>query len=543
MTALSTFIVALLVSMVLIPPLMASAEWLRIVDRPDARKLHAAPMPRVGGIAIIAGTCLPVILWLMDERAVLAYLAGAALILAFGVWDDRRQLGYRAKFLGQLAAVLVIVFGGEVVIRGFPLLQEPLPDCLAWPFTVFALIGVTNAINLADGLDGLAGGAALLSLGGIVVLAWLAGDHVLVVLALAVMGSVVGFLRYNTYPARVFMGDAGSQFLGYSVAVFTVLLTQRSNPALSPAVVLLLIGLPVIDTFLVISQRLREGRSPFRPDQNHTHHKLLALGFDHYEAVLAIYVAQALLVSLGYLLRYHADGTVLGVYAAVFAGIAGFFAVATRSGWRLRPPATAESRSALRRRVRSLRDEGVVERGAQAVCLAAGLVWCAVALAGGAAVPVDLEWLVAGMAALLLGTAFLRHGRPLVVAERAALYLTGSIVVFLLQNDADLPVRLRWVVDGLFIAVVLALAAAFRFGRNRVFRATPLDFLIVFVALALPALPDIGGHGPLAGDTVARLIVMFYACEYLLSRNEGGADRFRFALLVTLGLIALHGWS
>ena len=208
------------------------------------------------------------------------FLCGIAVILLFGVWDDIRGLDYRLKFLGQITAVLIVVLYGGVVIRFVPLSGlEPLPDYVAIPFTVFALIGITNAVNLADGLDGLAGGITLLSLGMIGILAYPTGDTNVPLAAIAVIGSIVGFLRFNTYPARIFMGDGGSQFLGFSAGVLVVMLTQESNTALSPALTLMILGLPILDTGMVMAQRLHEGRSPFLPDKNHIHHKLLALGF------------------------------------------------------------------------------------------------------------------------------------------------------------------------------------------------------------------------------------------------------------------------
>ena len=214
---------------------------------------------------------------------------------------------------GSAATVTVQVYGG-VVIRFVPLWGlEPLPDYVAIPFTAFALIGITNAVNLADGLDGLAGGITLLSLGIIGILAYPTGDANVPLAAIAVIGSIVGFLRFNTYPARIFMGDGGSQFLGFSAGVLVVMLTQTSNSALSPALPLLILGLPIVDTGIVMAQRIREGRSPFSPDKNHIHHRLLALGLHHYEAVFVIYALQTLLVATAYFVRYESDWLILAL--------------------------------------------------------------------------------------------------------------------------------------------------------------------------------------------------------------------------------------
>ncbi|MDP1619840.1 MAG: MraY family glycosyltransferase, partial [bacterium] len=283
------FIIAVFMTMVLIQPLMRLAVRWHFVDLPDARKVHSAAIPRIGGVAMVIGAMVPVAVWLMPQTQIAAILAGVAIILLFGVWDDRSNLDYRVKFLGQILAVVIVVIYGGISIRYVPFWSaNALPDYLAIPITVFALLGITNAINLADGLDGLAGGTTLLSLGMIAILAYMVDGTSVVLIAVSVMGSILGFLRYNTYPARIFMGDGGSQFLGFSVGVLVILLTQQVNPMLSPSIALMLLGLPVLDTVMVIGQRVYEKRSAFSPDKNHIHHKLLALAFTHYEAVFLI---------------------------------------------------------------------------------------------------------------------------------------------------------------------------------------------------------------------------------------------------------------
>src|SRR5438874_10204606 len=294
--------------MVLIPPLGGMAEWLHVVDGPAARKVHGTPVPRLGGVAMAIGAVLPPIMWATMDSRMVGFLCGVAVILFFGLWDDIKGIDYRLKFLGQIIAVLIVVLYGRMVIRYVPFLGlEPLPDYVALPLTVFALVGVTNAINLADGLDGLAGGITLLSLGMIAILAHPSGDVRVLLATIAVIGSIVGFLRFNTYPARIFMGDGGSQFLGFCAGVLAVMLTQNVNTALSPALPLLILGLPILDTLLVMGERLYEGRSPFVADRKHIHHRLLALGFDHYEAVIAIYVLQSVLIVGAYFLRFESD--------------------------------------------------------------------------------------------------------------------------------------------------------------------------------------------------------------------------------------------
>ncbi len=188
-------------------------------------------------------------------------------------------------------------------------------------------MAVTNALNLADGLDGLAGGLSLLSFGGMAFLAYLAGDWVVMSMMVAIMGGLLGFLRFNTYPASIFMGDAGSQFLGFYLGLCAIVLTDPARGPYSPALIGFIWGLPILDTAGVMIQRLVERRSPFVADKNHVHHKLLGLGLSHREAVMAIYGLQAMLVSLAFLLRWESDTMVLAIYAFFACAIFTLFVI------------------------------------------------------------------------------------------------------------------------------------------------------------------------------------------------------------------------
>ena len=363
MIAFFAFIVAMFISMVLIPPLMRSAQRYAFVDVPTDRKLHDSPTPRIGGLAMVCGAITPILLWVEPSQQVLAILYGTAVLLVFGLWDDRSALDYRLKFAGQLIAVTVVVFYGDVVIRFVPFAGiDPIAESISIPLTIFALLGVTNAINLADGLDGLAGGTTLLSIGALSLLAYLAGDATLLILSMAVMGSIIGFLRYNTYPAQVFMGDAGSQFLGFALGVLVIILTQQSSPILSPSMPLLLLGLPLIDTFLVMGQRIAEGRSPFKPDRNHIHHKLLNIGLDHYESVIMIYTLQAALVTCAFLFRYQSDLVNMGLFVGTFTLSAVGFSLASKRNWQVRQASADGELSAMAQFARGLKRHAVLTR-------------------------------------------------------------------------------------------------------------------------------------------------------------------------------------
>lgn len=361
MLPLFGLIVALSLTMALIPPCIKAAGYFHVIDIPDARKIHAVTMPRIGGIAMIIGSVIPIVMWSPVSPLTVSLLIGTGIIFVFGVWDDRVQLNYKVKLAGQLAAVLVVVGYGGVLIERLPFCGlDPMPHYLTYPITILVLVGITNAINLSDGLDGLAGGTTFLSLGCIALFAYASSGYEVTLVAMSVIGSIIGFLRFNTYPARVFMGDTGSQFLGFSAGVLAVLVTQRVNPVLSPALPIIILGLPILDTLTVMGQRIYQGRSPFLPDQNHIHHKLLSLGFDHYEAVIIIYMAQALLVTCAYVLRYASDGLVVGVYLTFLTTVLAAIGAARIRGWKIRHD-QPDANSFIALWLRRLRANGVLE--------------------------------------------------------------------------------------------------------------------------------------------------------------------------------------
>lgn len=210
-----------------------------------------------------------------------------------------------------------------------------LPDWFAIPFTLIAIVGVTNAINLSDGLDGLAGGISLLSFICIGCLAYCSANIVIALLSIAVVGAILGFLRFNTYPAVMFMGDAGSQLLGFLAVTLSLALTQ-GNTSFTPLLPLILLGFPVLDTLTVMFERVAGGKSPFVADKNHFHHKLIRLGLYHTEAVLVIYIFQAFLVTSAFVFRFYPEWFLLIFYIIFSTGILSGFFVAKKRGWKFK---------------------------------------------------------------------------------------------------------------------------------------------------------------------------------------------------------------
>lgn len=526
--------------MALIPPLARAAERMHTVDIPDNRKIHKTIMPRVGGIAMVLGSVLPIVMWVPLSREIEALLWSVMVLLFFGVWDDRLNINYRLKFLGQFIAAAIVVVYGDVAIRQLPFSgYETVPDYIAVPMTIFALIGVTNAINLADGLDGLAGGTTLLSLGCIALLAYQPDGAEVTLIALAIMGGIFGFLRFNTYPARIFMGDTGSQFLGFTVAVLALMLTQKINPLLSPVMPIMLLGLPILDTLAVMTQRIYEGRSPFSPDKNHIHHKLLRLGFDHYEAVLLIYVMQAALVVGAYVLRYESDILILGLYVALCAAILALFRIAGVAGWRLHSQG-GNRPAPINRWLSYLRHKR---------WLASGPYYFAkytipLFLLGGALLPLQISEDFSILSLLLVAMVLLSLSwkrMPASVIERAAIYGACAFVVYLIQVSPGMVADFEPYIDVFYYVLAVAVAVGIRFSKTRNFQATPLDYLVILIAVIVPNLPEFSAGGSPIGELALKLIVLFYGSELVFTLKRRSWDVLRLGTLSALLLLGVRG--
>lgn len=539
---LLSFFVALSVTMMLIPPLMRAAERFNFVDQPDARKLHAVAIPRVGGIAMITGAVLAMIMWRSDAQGLSAIVLAILVILFFGAWDDRADLDYRLKFFGQLMAALIVVYMGNVVIERVPF-WDSLPKFISIPFTLFALLGITNAVNLSDGLDGLAGGTMLLSFGAIAALAYAAAGYGVAIIAVAAMGSILGFLHFNTHPARVFMGDAGSQFLGFTVGVLAIVLTQKVDTALSSVLPLYLLGLPILDTLMVIGQRTREGRSPFSPDNNHIHHKLLSLGFDPYEAVVIIYLAQASLVAGGYFFRYQSDMALLFAYCVFCTAVLAAYMQAAKTEWRFQGRAVGEMGTIISGRVKWLREEGRIANWVFNYISYAIWAYVLLAVVLSGRVSRDLAVIAVTLIVALLVTYLGRRGEPIHLVERAALYILGSFAVYLMQIPVGAPAWLT-VSDKVFFALlIVAVLAAVIYCRKEEFDITPQDFLVLFVAFMLPFVPGEYFQSLEQRLVPIKLIIVFYGVELMLYRYHvgKGADALRIAIMASFAVVGLRG--
>ena len=532
------FLLAMVVTMAWLPLFGRMATKWGIVDKPGARKVHAIPIPRIGGIAMVIGVMVAAIIVIPLGPGDDYFLIAAFVLAGFGAADDRFDLDYRIKLVGQLLAVLIVVIGGDTQIHWITLDERVmLPQWISIPLTVLFLVGITNAINLADGLDGLAGGTTFLCLGALALLAHSSGQIVGAALSLAFAGAILGFLRFNTFPASIFMGDAGSQLLGFAVGVLSLRATQSGTSALSAALPVLLLALPILDTLSVMVQRVSERRSPFSADKNHIHHKLLALGFDHHEAVMVIYAIQADLFLLAYWLRYESDLTILAVVSVFFLAFLAIFHRAGRNGWRFRDPHGAAQDSPLTRFIAKLCEPAYLPRWSYlAVAVAVG-GYASLIVVETATVSSDVQVLVLGLLGVTVTLLAVLRVKPLSLVEKAALYITTAVLVYL--DSVVLPEQrqfsgLLWAAIGVAaVGTVLRL----RLSPDRRFVLTPLDLIVLFAALVVPSLPGFTMPDGGAGG-IAKLVIMFYAVEVLVTRVELGVMWLRIAVAALLtGLV------
>ncbi|MBI5447624.1 MAG: undecaprenyl/decaprenyl-phosphate alpha-N-acetylglucosaminyl 1-phosphate transferase [Gammaproteobacteria bacterium] len=300
-------LVGVTVTVVCIRALYPLAGRLNLVDYPGGRKQHAQAKPLIGGLALFIGFTAAMLSLPISLIGYRPFASAGLLLVLMGVFDDMHELSPRARLAGEIVAGLIMTLLGGVSLYHLGNLFFTGDLTLGWfavPFTIFATVGLINAVNMLDGSDGLAGTLAFVHLGLLVILAWQAHSFVQVRVFLLLMSAVLGFLLYNfpffkDRPARLFMGDAGSMFLGYALSWFSISLSQLPNGVICSVSILWVLGLTLWDAFRVIIVRLLAGRSPFKPDRNHLHHLLQEAGVMPREICLLMGATSVILGGIG----------------------------------------------------------------------------------------------------------------------------------------------------------------------------------------------------------------------------------------------------
>ncbi len=297
----AALVVAMLVSFIMTPLVKTFAQKVGAVDVPkDNRRMHDHPIPRMGGLAIFFGFLLSVMVFVELSTPLKGMLMGAVIIVVLGIFDDIYALGAKFKFCVQIVAALVAVFSGNrIELISNPNIFSSNPywelGILAIPVTVIWIVAVTNSVNLIDGLDGLACGVSTISSMCMLVIAMAVSDGEVAFLMAALAGACIGFIPYNLNPAKIFMGDTGSTFLGYVLAVVSIQGLFKFYNIISFVVPFLMLGLPIFDTCFAFVRRIAHGQSPMHADRSHVHHRLIDMGLSQKQAVAVLYVISSIL--------------------------------------------------------------------------------------------------------------------------------------------------------------------------------------------------------------------------------------------------------
>jgi len=313
--ALMTFIVAMIVAFVLTPLVRRLAFRIKAVDVPkDNRRMHKKPIPLVGGLAIFAGFMVALVSFSRIDGEMAAILAGACIIVVMGIIDDIYDVPALIKLVVQIAAALIPVLSGVVIQN----LTNPFADSgtlhlgiFSIPVTVFWIVAIVNAVNFIDGLDGLACGVSAISSITMFIVSYMVSDGSVVLAIAALAGACLGFLPFNFNPAKIFMGDTGSMFLGYILATMSVQGLFKMYAVVSFAVPFVALALPLSDVVFAVVRRLAKGQSPFAADRGHIHHKLIDMGLDQKQSVLILYCLSIVLGVISVIMTKTGEGKLL----------------------------------------------------------------------------------------------------------------------------------------------------------------------------------------------------------------------------------------
>lgn len=323
---------AIILAFIATPPVKLFAEKVGAIDVPkDARRVHKKPIPRMGGLAIFVGFLLSVLLFAEIDKSLRGILIGCLIIAATGAIDDIKPLKWWVKLLCQLVAAAVAIAHGVVI----NILFNPniLSDntnlflgSLSIPITLLWIVGITNAVNLIDGLDGLACGVSCISSITMLAVALILSEGNVAIVLAALVGACIGFLPHNANPAKIFMGDTGALLLGFALSTISVTAMFKFYAIITFVVPMLALALPLFDTLFAIIRRLLKGQSPMTPDRGHLHHRLIDMGLSQKQAVAILYCLSAVLGLTAVVINTHGPLRVVLLIAELILAVAiGFF--------------------------------------------------------------------------------------------------------------------------------------------------------------------------------------------------------------------------
>jgi len=541
MILLYTLFLSIVITILLVPVCTEIGIMFYVMDEPGEKNFLKRPMPKIGGIAIVLAACTPILVWNHGTGLNNAFLISACIVIASGVVEDFRGLSPKAKLIGQVLAAVIIVRYGGLQIRSLGSLLPAdfvLPVWVSVPGTIAVIVAATNAINFSDGLDGLAAGTYLLVFTGIGYLAYLDGNSSVGLVSMALCGALFGFLRFNTHPASIFMGHSGSQFLGFSAITLALAITQGHATPLSPVLPLILLGFPLLDSLTIIANRIARGTSLFVADQFHFHHYLMSSGFGHFGSILVIYGIQTFLLFAAVFFRFYSDWFLLSSYLVFSALILFCFFHAVGIGYKFKRFDMLNIR--IFGFIKLLKQNGTVikwmfplfEIGIPLLLL----VTCI--LSNGP--PHDVSILSGAIACILL-IALLVKSRYLGWFLRMSIYL---LVPFAVYYSGETLVNTSYILTigynmsfGIFAMLIILVSKLSR--RKHGFQSTPLDFLIVVLALLMPSLFDQNIHEYQIGLVVTKTILLYFSFEVLLAELREKFNKVAWTTIASLLIVAV----
>ena len=543
MILFSTFLISTIITILLMPIFINLACKLNFFDFPNSRKIHCDPIPRIGGIAMAFGAFLPIIIWAPMNDFVKAILIGSGSLVIFGLVDDIREISFKMKFLGQILSALIVVLYGGLKIESIGMFAHRafiLPIWLSIPLSMVIIVAVTNAINLTDGLDGLAGGVSLLTFLCIVYLSYLNQFQALEIISVAMVGSIFGLLRYNTHPAKVFMGDAGSQLLGFVAITLSLALTRDSNQ-LSITLILPILGIPLIDTTSVMFQRVLKGRSPFVADRNHLHHRIMNLGFYHSESVLLLYIGHASLVCMGFIFRFMPAWILLSIYFLSSGAFVAAILIGDYNGWKIQRYDFVDK--VIKGHLRKLREEKVIIKfsfkSVEIGFIFLFLFSCFLPQH----IPVYFSLASITLLGLIIFSWRIKKEWTAAVIE-ISIFLMIPFLVYLSEKDVAYLINTTLIKTyafsfGILIFFVLL---TLKFTRRKGFKSTPMDYLILIIALVVPNLPDERIRKWQMGLIAAKVIVLFFTYEILKGELRFDIKKLEITAIIAALIISVRGF-
>lgn len=489
------FLTSLLTSIILIPPISNLAVKIGGLDSPDERKVHNSVTPRLGGIAIFCAFILAIILFCDVDRHIRGLLSGAIIIFLTGLIDDLVGLSPRQKLIGELMAATIGVIVGNMVLSSLGNLfgmGEVQLGLLAIPFTIFSIVGVMNAINLIDGLDGLAGGVSAIACVFFGVIAYKSGNLLVLPIAASLLGATLGFLKYNTFPAKIFMGDSGSLFLGYCMGYLSIMLVANGQGAISPVTPLIALGVPILDTLVVMGNRLKKGEKLFLPDKTHIHHRLMNLGIGHKFTVLLVYGVT----------YYYSFLAVFFYRLSDYLLLTGLIISTTFFYTTLHIASKSDivQHSIMLRSNLPIWKTGtyrkIVEQSAYLIHLIKYLLIIIILIA--VFIPVnDIQEnvLVSGILLIFVSVLVLAPQRWSNAFLPFVLYFSSTFIIYQMENFGResilLGIPLLTISNGLFICLMAVEGAKIFLRRNQgLLMSTPFEYFILFIVISVPLLPS-----------------------------------------------------